>query len=219
MSNLTLVIGNKKYSSWSLRPWLLLKMAGIEFKEERIFIRKEDSYTNILKYSPAGRVPCLMDGKLTIWDSLSIAEYLAETFPEKNLWPAAKNERAHARSICAEMHSSFQNMRTQMNMNCTGYFPGKGHTPEVLDDIERILNIWTDCRVTYGKKGPFLFGPFTIADAFYAPVVFRFNTYAVKAGPDCRKYMETMLSLKPMKEWLADAKKETEVIEAYEPYR
>ncbi len=216
---ITLVIGNKKYSSWSLRPWLCLKMAGIPFKEVQIFIHKPDSYAKMRKYSPAGRVPCMVDGNTRLWDSLSIVEYLAETFPKKNLWPKDKNARAHARSICAEMHSSFLDLRKHMNMNCTGYFPGKGRTPEVRQDVDRILEIWTDCRRRFGKNGPFLFGAFTNADSFFASVVFRFNTYGVKVDPVSKKYMETMLGLKPMKEWLAAARKEKEVIEAYEQYR
>ena len=216
---LTLVIGNQKYSSWSLRPWLLFKAAGIPFKEKKIYIRKPDSLREIRKYSPGGRVPCLIDGKTRVWDSLSIAEYIHELYPKKNLWPKDKTARAEARSICAEMHSSFMDLRTKMNMNCLGYFPGKGLTPEVQKDIDRILEIWTNCRKKYGKNGPFLFGSFTIADAYYAPVVFRFNTYAVQVDPISRKYMQTILGLKPMKEWLAGARKEKESIEAYEPYR
>ncbi len=216
---LTLVIGNKKYSSWSLRPWLLFKAAGIPFKEVLVYIRKEDTQAKLRKYSPAGRVPCLVDGKTRVWDSLSIAEYANELYPKKALWPKDKAARAHARSICAEMHSSFMDLRAKMNMNCLGYFPGKGMTPEVQKDIDRILEIWRDCRKKYGKKGPFLFGPFTIADAFYGPVVFRFNTYAVKVDPVSRKYMETMLALPAMKEWLAGARRETEVIPSYEQYR
>ena len=216
---LTLVIGNKKYSSWSLRPWLLLKAASIPFKEVRIFIHKADSLAKMRHFNPAGRVPCLLDKKLRVWDSLSIAEYVAEKFPKKNLWPKDKAARAQARSICAEMHSSFQDLRQHMNMNCVGYFPGKGMTPGVQNDIDRILEIWQDCRKRYGKKGPFLFGKFTIADAYFAPVVFRFNTYAVKVDPVSRRYMHSMLHLDPMVEWLEDAKKEKETIAAYERYR
>ena len=216
---LNLIIGNKKYSSWSLRPWLLFKMAGIPFKEKRIFIRKPQTLQEIRKFSPAGRVPCLVDGKTRVWDSLSIAEYANELYPKKALWPKDKTARAEARSVCAEMHSSFMDLRSKMNMNCLGYFPGKGLTPEVQKDIDRILEIWTDCRKKYGKAGPFLFGAFTIADAYYAPVVFRFKTYAVKVDPVSKKYMQTILNLKPMKVWLADARQEKEVIEAYEPYR
>lgn len=216
---LTLVIGNQKYSSWSLRPWILFKMAGIPFKEVKVMIRQSDTQEKLRKYSPAGRVPCLVDGKARVWDSLSIAEYANELYPKKGLWPKDKTARAEARSVCAEMHSSFQDLRAKMNMNCLGYFPGKGLTPEVQNDIDRILEIWTDCRKKYGKKGPFLFGKFTIADAFYAPVVFRFRTYAVKVDPVSRKYMETILDLPAMKEWLAGARKEKEIIPSYEQYR
>ena len=216
---LTLVIGNKRYSSWSLRPWLCMKACEIPFKEVRILIHKPDSFKRILKFSPAGRVPCLLDGKRHVWDSLSIMEYLAETFPKKHLWPKDKDARATARSICAEMHSSFQDLRQRMNMNCVSYFPGKGLTPEVQKDIDRILKIWMDCRKKYGKKGPFLFGSFTIADAFYAPVVFRFRTYGVKVDALSRRYMHTMLHLEPMQEWFREALLEKETIKAYEQYR
>jgi glutathione S-transferase len=216
---LTLVIGNQKYSSWSLRPWLLFKMVGIPFKEVKVMLRRGDTQAKIKKYSPAGRVPCLVDGKTKVWDSLSIAEYAAELYPAKELWPKDKAMRAHARSVCAEMHSSFMDMRTKMNMNCLGHFPGKGMTPEVRNDIDRICELWNDCRGKYGKKGPFLFGKFTIVDAFYAPVVFRFNTYEPAVDAVSKAYMKTILALKPMKEWLAAARQETETIPSYEPYR
>ena len=178
-----------------------------------------DTYSKIRKFSPGGRVPALLHGKIKIWDSLSICEYVAETFPKKALWPKDKTARAEARSICAEMHSSFQELRQHMNMNCTGYFPGKGMTPAVQTDIDRIEEIWTDCRKKYGKKGPFLFGSFTIADAFYAPVVFRFRTYGVKVNDVARQYMHTMIHLDPMVEWFETAQQEKDFIEAYERYR
>ncbi|MCL5668990.1 MAG: glutathione S-transferase family protein [Gammaproteobacteria bacterium] len=215
MNQLTLVIGNKNYSSWSLRPWLLLKQAAIPFKEIRLVLGSND----LSKYSPSGLVPALKHGALTIWDSLAIAEYLAEQFPEKELWPRAAEARAMARSVSAEMHSGFTNMRTHMNMNCRGYFPGKGMTPEVEKDIRRIQQIWQDCRSRYGKNGEFLFGKFSIADAMYAPVTFRFVTYAVPLPPVAQAYADTLQRLPAMQEWLAAAKAETEVIEQYEQYR
>jgi glutathione S-transferase len=214
-----LVIGNKRYSSWSMRPWLCLKVAGIPFEEKQIFIHKPDSLKQILKYSPAGRVPCLVDGKTKVWDSLSICEYVAEKFLTAELWPNERHERAYARSICAEMHSGFQALRTNMNMNCVSHFPGKGWNPDVQKDVERIIQIWDDCRKSHKRKGPFLFGAFTIADAFYAPVVTRFRTYGVHVDKIGKEYMETIYSLPAMQQWLNEARKEKEIIEDYEKYR
>lgn len=215
MDQFTLVIGNKNYSSWSLRPWLLLKQSGIPFKEIRLALGRDD----LTQHSPSGLVPALKHGALTLWDSLAIAEYLAEQFPEKELWPRDVEARAVARSVSAEMHSGFTSMRTHMNMNCRGYFPGKGMTPEVEKDIRRIQQVWQDCRSRYGKQGEFLFGKFSIADAMYAPVSFRFVTYAVPLPPVAQAYADTLQRLPAMQEWLAAAKAETEVIEQYEQYR
>ena len=215
MSDFTLIIGNKNYSSWSLRPWLLLKQAAIPFEEVRLAIGIDD----LSKYSPSGQVPVLKHGTLTLWDSLAIAEYLAEQFPEKCLWPDDVGARAVARSVSAEMHSGFANLRTHMNMNCRGHFPGKGMTPEVEKDILRIQQIWQDCRSRFGKGGDFLFGKFSIADAMYAPVTCRFVTYAVPLSPMAQAYVNTLQGLPAMQEWLAAAKMETEVIEQYEQYR
>ena len=215
MNLLTLVIGNKNYSSWSLRPWLLLRQASIPFEEVRLVLGIDD----LSKHSPSGLVPVLKHGALTIWDSLAIAEYLAEQFPEKALWPRDVEARAVARAVSAEMHSGFINLRTHMNMNCRGHFPGKGMTPEVAKDIQRIQQIWQDCRSRFGKDGDFLFGKFSIADAMYAPVSFRFVTYAVPLAPVAREYVSTLQDLPAMQEWLAAAKEESEVIEQYEQYR
>jgi glutathione S-transferase len=215
MNDLTLIIGNKNYSSWSLRPWLLLKQAAVPFKEIRLAFGSDD----LSEYSPSGLVPALKHGSLTIWDSLAIAEYLAEQFPEKELWPRDVEARAIARSVSAEMHSGFINMRTHMNMNCRGHSPGKGVTPEVSKDIQRIQQIWQDCRTRFGKGGEFLFGKFSIADAMYAPVTFRFVTYAVPLSPIAQAYVNTLQGLPAMQEWLAAAKAETEAIEQYEQYR
>lgn len=215
MNPLTLVIGNKNYSSWSLRPWLLLRQAGIPFEEIRLALGRYD----LSKYSPSGLVPVLKHGALAIWDSLAIAEYLAEQFPEKELWPRDVEARAMARSVSAEMHSGFTRLRTHMNMNCRSHFPGKGMTPEVTKDIQRIQHIWQDCRSRFGDGGPFLFGAFSIADAMYAPVSFRFITYAVPLSPVAETYVRTLQDLPAMQEWLAAAKEESEVIEQYEQYR
>ena len=219
MSELTLVIGNKNYSSWSLRPWLVLKQFGIPFTEIRISLYGSEAKENILRYSPSGKVPVLHDGDITVWDSLAICEYLAERFPQQQLWPAQPAARALARAICAEMHTGFADMRQHMNMNIRGHFPGKGMTPEVAQDIERIQAIWRDCRTRFDANGPYLFGAFSIADAFFAPVVLRFVTYAPVLDKHTRAYMETLLGLPALQEWITAAKAETESIPAFELYR
>lgn len=211
-----LVVGNKNYSSWSLRPWLAMKVAGIAFDEERIPLYGPGSKEKILKFSPAGKVPCLIDGSVTVWDSLAICEYLAEKTPA--LWPGDPAARAVARSVSAEMHSGFANLRTHMSMNIRKSHPGKGRTPEVLADIERIAGMWSDCRARFGKGGPFLFGAFSIADAMYAPVVLRFRTYAVGLPESCRAYSEAILALPAVREWSESARAETEVLPQFEPY-
>ena len=219
MSELTLVIGNKNYSSWSLRPWLVLKQFGIPFTEIRIPLYGSDAKANILRHSPSGKVPVLHDGDITVWDSLAICEYLAERFPQQQLWPAQPAARALARAICAEMHSGFADMRQHMTMNIRGHFPGKGMTPEVAQDIERIQSIWRDCLARFGASGPYLFGAFSIADAFFAPVVLRFVTYTPVLEKPTRAYMAALLELPALQEWIAAAKAETESIPAFELYR
>ena len=216
MSELRLIIGNKNYSSWSLRPWLAMKVAGIAFSEERIALYGPGSKEKILAFSPAGKVPCLVDGDLRIWDSLSICEYLAEKTP--SLWPQDRAARAHARSISAEMHSGFQNLRTHMSMNIRKRYPGKGRTPEVLAEIARIVEMWSECRVRFGASGPFLFGRFAIADAMYAPVVLRLRTYEVEMPPEARAYADAILALPALQDWMAGAVAETEVLPQFEMY-
>nr|WP_315596493.1 glutathione S-transferase family protein [uncultured Cupriavidus sp.] len=214
-----LVIGNKNYSSWSLRPWLLLRHAGIAFEEIplRLFTKAFDA--EIARYSPAGKVPALIDGDVTVWDSLAISEYVAERFPAKHLWPADAAARAVARSVCAEMHAGFGNLRSQMPMNSTAVLPGIGWSVAVQRDIDRIAAIWTDLRTRHGAKGPFLFGEFTIADAFYAPVVSRFATYGVHLPEAAKAYADFILSLPAMQEWVAGAREERDFVVADEPYR
>ena len=216
MSIPILVIGNKNYSSWSLRPWLLMKVAGIPFQEVRIPLYAPESKQEILRYSPSGKVPCLVDGAVRVWDSLAIGEYLAETHPA--LWPEAPSARAQARSISAEMHSGFPNLRQHMSMNCRKRHPGKGRTPEVLEEIRRIVSMWGEYLERYAGNGEFLFGRFSIADAMYAPVVLRFRTYEVELPPVCRAYADAMLALSAMQEWLAAAEREVETIPAFEMY-
>ena len=203
-----LVIGNKNYSSWSLRPWLAMKVHGIAFDEKRIHLYAQDSKAQILRYSPAGKVPVLHDAGTVVWDSLAILEYLAEREPR--LWPRDAAARAKARAIAAEMHSGFPKLREHMSMNVRKRYPGKGRTPEVLAEIARITAIWAEA------KGPFLFGEFTAADAMYAPVVLRFRTYAVE-GPNAR-YMQAMLALPAMREWIEAAEREPEAIPELDLY-
>ncbi|GAC1631955.1 MAG: glutathione S-transferase family protein [Nevskia sp.] len=213
-----LVIGNKNYSSWSLRPWLLLRVAEIPFEEILIPLYQPDSKTRQLAYSPAGKVPILIDDGLTVWDSLAIAEYLAEKFPARGLWPADAASRAQARCVSAEMHAGFAALRTSMPMNCRAAHPGCGHTPEALDDAARIAAIWSRCRAAQAGAGPFLFGGFTIADAMFAPVVTRFLTYGVVLPEVCTDYIATIRALPAMQDWYAAAALEPERIAASELY-
>jgi glutathione S-transferase len=216
MTPLTLVIGNKNYSSWSLRPWLVLRQAGIPFEEVRIPLYVPESATLLTAWSPSGKVPALHDGDIRVWDSLAICEYLNERFPEHNLWPTDAAARAVARSVSAEMHAGFTGLRENMVMNIRARYPDMGRTPECLADIERILAIWTDCRARFGGGGDFLFGRFGIADAMFAPVVLRFQTYGVALEGAARDYAEAVLALPALQEWVADGVAETERIAAFE---
>jgi glutathione S-transferase len=217
MDNLTLVIGNKNYSSWSLRPWLLMKQAGIPFAERYIPIRSATWNTQIRELSPSGKVPALVHGAVRVWDSLAICEYLAECFPEKQLWPAAVAARAEARSVSAEMHSGFMALRQNMFMNIRRRMPSRGRSPEALADIERIVAIWDGCRSRYATGGPFLFGAFSIADAMYAPIALRFQTYAVTVDGAAGDYARTLLALPALQEWVTAAHAEKEQLAHYEP--
>ncbi|RYU62545.1 glutathione S-transferase family protein [Methylolobus aquaticus] len=213
---LTLIIGNKNYSSWSLRPWLFLKHHGIAFEEIRIPLYREDSQVRIAAYSPAGKVPVLVDGDVTVWDSLAILEYLAERFPETQGWPAATTDRARARSLAAEMHSGFAALRTHCGMNCRRQPAPKALPAAVDNDVARIRQIWRECREHRGNDGPWLFGRFTVVDAMYAPVALRFHTYRVEAGPAAQDYVNTVLGHPAVTEWIVAGKAETEVIPAFE---
>ena len=216
MPNPVLVIGNKAYSSWSLRPWLLMKQAGIGFDEIRLSLYEDGARQRILQYSATGKVPVLKDGELTIWDSLAICEYLAETYPDKRLWPEKSAARAHARAISAEMHSGFTHLRSQMPMNVRREISGRISTREVLNDIARIEAIWNDCRNRFGGQSAFLFGAFCIADAMYAPVVSRLRTYGVTLAGAAGQYAGAIHALPAMQEWIAGAHAETEVNPQYE---
>lgn len=214
MTNLTLIIGNKNYSSWSLRPWLAMQQAGIEFAEIRIPLSTPETRQNLLQYSPSGKVPVLIHNGLTVWESIAICEYVAELFPDKNLFPEDREKRAIARSVSAEMHAGFVKLRQNMPMDCRARYPGKGMNPGVQEDCDRIANIWRECRQKYGSNGDFLFGNFTIADAMYAPVVSRFITYDVQLDPISKAYAEAIWSLPAMQKWVEAAIAEPEVIPA-----
>jgi glutathione S-transferase len=214
-----LVIGNKNYSSWSLRPWLLMTHAGIAFDEVNVRLFHGGFAAEIARYSPAGKVPVLIDGDVSVWDSLAIAEYLAERFPAQQLWPADRAARAYARSICAEMHSGFGNLRSQMPMNVTAVLPGMGWNVAVQHDVDRIAQIWIEARERHGAGGPFLFGQFSIADAFYAPVVSRFATYGIHLPEAAKPYADFILSLPAMQQWIAGARAERDFLASDEPYR
>jgi glutathione S-transferase len=205
-----LVIGNKNYSSWSLRPWIAMKVLGLAFDEKRISLYVPGAKEEILRYSPAGRVPILRDGNTVIWDSLAILEYVAERHPQ--LWPKDAAERAKARSIAAEMHSGFAKLREHMSMNIRKRYPGRGRTPEVMQEIARIQAIFSAARE------PFLFGSFGAADAMYAPVVLRFRTYEVDLEPAARRYADAVLALPAMREWIEAAEREDESIPAFDLY-
>ena len=215
---LQLVIGNKNYSSWSMRPWILLRQAGVPFEEVQLKFDDDTRVIGIEKYSPAGKVPVLLIDGEPVWDSLAICETVAELHPEKHLWPETAEARRAARSICAEMHSGFQALRGKMPMNIRSRHPGKGMTPESRKDIDRVVALWTECRERFGGAGNFLFGRFSIPDAFYAPVVMRFQTYAVKLPAVAQAYAEAVQALAAVREWVEAARRETEFVPADEPY-
>jgi glutathione S-transferase len=204
--SLTLYVGSKRYSSWSLRPYLALAQTGAQFDCKTILLDQQDTKANIAAVNPAGKVPVLHDDKLVIWDSLAICEYLHELYPDAKLWPTDRATRARARAVSAEMHSSFAPLRRDMPMDIGGNLPGKGHTPDALADARRVQTIWREALAVSG--GPFLYGHFTIADAMFAPVTTRFVTYGVDLDATCRAYVDAVHSLPAMKDWIADAAKE-----------
>jgi glutathione S-transferase len=214
---LTLVIGNKNYSSWSMRPWLALKASGIAFEERFIPLYTSPAdKQRILDITPAGKVPALIDGDVTVWDSLAIIEYVAERFPEAGFWPATPASRAHARSISAEMHSGFSALRRECGMNLHRPISAKPLSDNARADIARIQELWTDCRQRSAKAGPFLFGTFSAADAMYAPVIHRFRTYAIEVMSPVREYMDAMMALPAFRQWTEEGLAETLVIEKFE---
>lgn len=216
MTDLTLIIGNKNYSSWSMRPWVVMRQARIPFREVFVPLYRPDSGDALGKWSPSGKVPALHDGDIRVWDSLAICEYLNERHPDKQLWPVDDAARAMARSVSAEMHSGFTALRSQMSMNIRARRIGQGRTEESLADIARVIAIWNDCRETWGAGGDFLFGRFSIADAMYAPVVLRFLTYGVALDGAAKAYAEAVRALPAVQAWVADAAVETERIDVFE---
>jgi glutathione S-transferase len=218
MAALKLAIGNKNYSSWSMRPWLALRASDIPFVETLIPLYTDNpaDKEQILSFSRAGKVPVLVDGETVVWDSLAIIEYIAECYPEKKLWPDEAAARAHARSVCAEMHSGFVPLRSECGMNLHRPVRPVALSADAKANVARIEEIWRECRARYGAKGPFLFGGFGAADAMYAPVVHRLRTYAIDVAPDTKAYMETMMALPAFQQWTREGLAETLVIAKFE---
>ncbi len=215
--SLKLFIANKNYSSWSLRPWIAMKMAGIAFEEEVIPLYEAGSAEKIRQYSPAGKVPILIDRGQHIWESLAILEHLAEKFPQARLWPADPQARSHARVVASEMHAGFPALRKACPMNM--WLPPKARPQreEVMADVRRIDALWSDCLARFGGEGSFLFGRFTAADAMYAPVVSRFHTYGINVSSIARHYMEAIMALPAWTEWYEAAVKEPWIMRDNEP--
>ena len=223
---LKLFIGNKNYSSWSMRPWVLLKQAGIPFEEVKVRFDSFDASSTFKKtlagVTPTAKVPVLQDGDLAIWDTLAIGEYVAEQFPDKQLWPAERVARARARSICAEMHSGFTGLRGNCPMNIEAHLPDTGaliwrDKPAVRSDLERIISMWSALLQEHG--GPMLFGAFTVADAYFAPVCMRIQTYALPVPPVVQAYINRVCALPGVKAWIDDARAEQDFLDFEEPYR
>lgn len=211
-----LIIGNKNYSSWSLRPWLALRHFEVEFDEIRLPLGTSQFNDDIYRYSPSGKVPALVHGDLYIWDSLAILEYANETLLAGKGWPNTVTARATARAISAEMHSGFTELRANLPMNCRKRLKNFPISAAVEKDVNRICEIWNVTRKKFGSNGPYLLGEFSTADAMYAPVVLRFTSYAVTIPKEAQQYCDAILALPAMKSWLAEAALETEVISKYE---
>lgn len=213
-----LTIANKLYSSWSLRPWLLMRALAIPFDQTVIPMYQPDSKARMLDVSPTGKVPCLVDGDITVWESLAIMEYLAEKFPDKGVWPKDARARAHARASASEMHAGFQALRSACPMNLGKRFKPRDLGSDVADNVRRLEGLWSNTRVHFGEKigGDFLYGPFSAADAMYAPVVTRLDTYQVRVAPATRRYMDSVLSHPAFAEWRTAALAEPWTVPHYE---
>jgi glutathione S-transferase len=218
MAGLTLVIGNMNYSSWSMRPWVLMKQLGIEFEQRKLRFHSPEWDAEIDRWSPSRLVPVLWKGEQSVWDTLAIMETLHEWYPQKGVWPRDPLARAYARSIAAEMHSGFRDLRSGMPMNIRASHPGKGMKPEVQVNIDRIERLWTQARERFGAGGPYLCGEFSAADAMYAPVVMRFRTYAVKVSASTQRYCDAMLAAPGVRAWIEAALEEKEFVAEDEPY-
>ncbi|CAN5553612.1 glutathione S-transferase family protein [soil metagenome] len=223
---LKLYIGNKNYSSWSMRPWVLLKQAGIPFEEVMVRFDSFDADSTfkqaLASVNPAGRVPVLVDGELAVWDTLAIAEYVAESYPDKQLWPASKAARARARSVCAEMHSGFSALRSACPMNVEAMLPETGRLvwrdkPAVRADVQRLVAMWSELLAEH--KGPMLFGNFSVADAYFAPVCMRLKNYALPVPGHITDYIRRVCALPGVKAWIDEALAEKDFLDFEEPYR
>ncbi len=213
---LKLILANKAYSSWSLRPWILLAHFKIPFEEVVIPMDEPETRANMLKYAPSGKCPSLQDGKTAVWESLAIIEYVAEAHPEKAIWPRAKAARAHARSLANEMHAGFAALRQACPTNFRRPVRAIAVSEEVLADVARIEEAWAHARETFGTAGPYLFGRFSAADAMFAPVVNRFHVYDIQVSKPSRAYMEAIMALPAWKAWIAAAEAEPWRIERYD---
>jgi glutathione S-transferase len=218
MAGLTLVIGNKNYSSWYMRPWVLLKQLDIPFAEVKLRFHSDEWDANIGRWSPSGMVPVLWRDEVAVWDSAAILETVNEWFPDRGVWPADPAARAYARSAAAEMHAGFRDLRAKMPMNIRASLPGKGMTPEVRANVDRIEQLWRTARTRFGSGGDFLFGRFCAADAMFAPVVMRFATYGVACGAAALRYCEAMQAAPGIRAWIEGAAAETEFVAEDEPY-
>lgn len=216
MARPTLIIANRNYSSWSLRAWLALEATGVTFDEVVVPLGTPETEAAIRRWSPTGRLPAYRDREILVWDSLAICEHLAEAYPEARLWPSDPVARAVARSVAAEMHSGFVPLRKHMPMNLRASYPGEGRGEGVDEDIARIAEIWETCRTTFGSGGDLLFGHFTIADAFFAPIVSRFRTYGVVLEGTAGEYMEAVWALPAMQDWAEKAHAEPWTVARYD---
>jgi glutathione S-transferase len=216
VDKVSLVIGNKNYSSWSLRAWLALRKAGVDFEERRLPLDTVQFAEDIGEYSPTAKVPALWDGSLCVWDSLAICEHINDRWMAGELWPAELAQRSKARSISAEMHAGFPALREKMPMNCRASDRFVPMDAELERDINRVLSIWRECREELSGSGPWLFGAFSIADAMYAPVALRLHTYGIEVPAAAHNYIETVMHDRDVSEWMAAARDEVEVVEADE---